>query len=349
MILNVFRNDAFSTLELTGFVDRTPYRPQGIGRLGLFTPLPIRTTALAIEDRAGKLMLIPTSPRGGVGVERQTEKRKMRYFDVPRLMHEDTIMSHEVQNVREFGTETVLSQLQTEVARRLSGDTGLQANMELTYEYHRLGAVQGVLLDADGSVINNWFDEFGITPPAEIAFNLKANPPVEGALRTQCNAIVRSIARASKGAFIEGVSEVHALAGDNFFDALVNHPDVVKTYYNWLAAAELREGTAFKGDLNAPFYFGGIYWHNYRGTDDNVTVAIPADKVKFFPVKAPGVFQVAYAPGESFEWVNTPGKPQYVVPIYDEQRNAWFKLELYSYPLHICTRPETLQSGRVGT
>jgi hypothetical protein len=151
------------------------------------------------------------------------------------------------------------------------------------------------------------------------------------------------MARASQGAFTTS-TRVVALCGDSFYDLLVNHPDVIRTYINWAAAADLRDGS--QGAAFEAFSFSGITWLNYRGSDDTTTIAIATDKVKFFPVGAPGVFKVAYAPGESFEWVNTPGKPLYLIPIFDRDRNAWWKVEAYSYPLHICVRPEVLQSGR---
>jgi hypothetical protein len=80
-------------------------------------------------------------------------------------------------------------QLQTEVARRLAGPTGLQSNMEFTFEHMRLVAIQGLLIDADGSTLFDWFAEFGITAVAEIAFALDHASPVDGALRIQCNKV----------------------------------------------------------------------------------------------------------------------------------------------------------------
>src|SRR5690606_36590585 len=94
------------------------------------------------------------------------------------------------------------------------------------------------------------------------------------------------------------------------------------------------------------FTYGGITWVNYRGTDDNSTVAVGTDKAKFFPVGAPGVFQVYYSPGESFDFVNTPGLPIYAMQIPDRDRNAWVRTEVYSYPLFVCTRPKMLQSAK---
>jgi len=341
--LDVFHQDPFSTVQLTTAVERNPYNPTGLGDLNIFEPDPIRTTALAVEQRQGKLVLIPFSDRGEEGTQRTTEKRSARYFDVPRLMHSDTIYANELQNIRAFGTESELMQVEAEVARRLNGPTGLTSNIEYTWEFQRLAAVQGLCLDADSSVKFNWFDEFGITQAAEVGFNLAAQ--VANSLRPICNAITRTMARKSQGAFLP-TTKVYALCGDNFYDAFVNHTDVIRTFLNWSAAADLRgnsQGAAF--DV---FNFAGINWLNYRGSDDASTIAVNTDKVKFFPVGAPGVFKVAYAPGESFEWVNTPGKPIYVIPIFDRDRRAWWKMEVYSYPLHICTRPEVLLSGKIG-
>lgn len=340
-MMNIFRGDAFSEVALTSQVERLPHIPQTLSDMGLFTPNPIRTTALAVEERNGVLGVVPMSQRGQpTNSERNTERRKMRYFDVPRIFKGDTIHSHELQNIREFGTESVLMQVQAEVARRLAGPTGILTHLDYTEEFQMLAAVQGLLLDADGSVWYNWFDEFEIAAPAEIAFNLDAN--VEYTLLPIINGIVRSMARSAQGAFTTSTSVV-ALCGDGFFDKFTNHVDVQKTYKNWSDAAQLRENGAFQ-----TFKFGGVDWLNYRGSDDNTSIKIPDDKVKFFPKNAPGIFEKAMAPGESFEWVNTPGKERYVVPIFDRDRNSWWRMEAYEYPLFICKRPETLRTGRQG-
>jgi hypothetical protein len=345
LIIDVFNGDSFTAMELTSFVDRHPFLPTGIGELDIFDPVPLRTTALAVEERDGILTLIPTSPRGAPATERQTEKRKMRYFETPRLFHGDTLYVSELQNVRDFVGDngvavTTLMQVQSEVARRLVGATGLTKNLEYTLEYHRLGAIQGILLDANGSVLHNWFDEFEITPASPIAFDLAAGvSSATGTIRPICNNIVRTMMRASKGVWQRG-SRVVALCGDEFYDGFTNHVDVRQTFLNWNAAKELRAGQAF-----SQFTFGDITWINYRGSDDNSTVAIPTGDARFIPVGCQGVFQKAMGPGESAEFVNQPGRPQYILPIIDEKRRMWFRSELYSYPLHICTRPDMLASG----
>ncbi|MCA7985164.1 major capsid protein [Burkholderia vietnamiensis] len=339
--LDIFNQDPFSTVSLTAAVDKYPYQPQTLGELGIFDDDPIRTTALVVEQRQGQLVVIPLSERGEEGTQRTTEKRQARYFDVPRLRHADTIYANELQNIRAFGTESELMQVQDEVARRLAGPTGLLKNIEYTWEFQRLAAVQGKFTDADGTVKYDWFQEFGITPATEVGFNLAAG--TANSLRPLCNQITRSMARKAQGAFTPS-TKIFALCGDAFYDTFVNHPDVIRTFVNWSDAVEIRGGNS--GGAFQAFEFGGIRWLNYRGSDDNTTIKIADDKVKFFPVGAPGIFRRALAPGESFQWVNTPGKPVYVVPIMDRDRNEWWKMEVSSYPLHICTRPEVLFSGR---
>jgi hypothetical protein len=342
--MNVFTQDAFSALTLTSTIERVPFLPTLLGDMNIFTPNPIRTTALAVEERDGVLTLLPTSQRGQpINTERTTEKRKVRYFETPRIVHGDTITAAELQNIRAFGEETEFMQLQAEVARRLAGPTGLLSNLAYTMENMRLGAVQGLLVDADGSTIYNWYDEFGIAAPAEVAFNLAAGSL--NTLRPLCNQVTRAMARASKGALL-ATSKIVGLCGDEFYDLFVNHPDVIRTFVNWSEARDIRDGDA--GAAFRAFEFGGIRWVNYRGSDDNATIKIPDDKVKFFPSEAPGVFEVAYSPAETFDFVNTPGKEAYVIPVFDRDRNMWWRQEVYSYPLPICKRPEVLRSGTAG-
>jgi len=189
------------------------------------------------------------------------------------------------QNVRAFGSATETEMMMAKVAtkqQRLIGDH------ETTLEYHRLGAVQGITLDADGSTLYNWFTEFSISQPSEIAFS-NANVTSAGGMRAFiAQNIVRPMMRAI-GATAGG--QIIALVGDNFFDWLVDHADVKATYANWAAATDLRQNMAFEA-----FPFGGVLWVNYRGTDDNSTVAIGTTKAKFFMSGVRGLFQHVMSP-----------------------------------------------------
>jgi hypothetical protein len=345
--MDVFHDDAFSSISLTQGILKVPYNPVGLGALNLFTEVPVRDQVVMIEQSQGKLMVIPTSERGTSPTPRPKDKRSARFFKAPRLAHKDTIWATELQGVRAFmqpGTGlpqvTVKMQLQEESARRLSGPTGLQASLEFTRERHRLSAVQGVLRDADDTVLFNWFQEFGITQPAPFVFNLAAK--VVGTLRPLCNQIDRVVRRKSQGMMPIG-AKVWGMCGDEFWDAFISHPDVVDTYKNWTAAAQLRNDPIF--GAFGQFEFGGITWFNYRGSDDGTTISVGTNSVSFFPVGAPGIFQEVLTPAEFLDWVNKPGLKEYVLPILDMKRKAFFEQEIYTYPLMICTMPEVLQTG----
>lgn len=335
--MDVFRQDAFSAISLTAAVDKLGYVPGLLSSMpGLFENVPVRTTDILIETRSNAPALIQTSPRGAPPDQKGRELRDARNFRTVRLAQSSRIMADELQNIRQFGSETELMQLQMEVGRRMFR---MKRDLDLTKENLMLGCVQGVVVDADNSTIYNWGTEFSQTIPTELDFDLDNASPASGAVRSKCSEVTRSIRRGLRGLGGDAV-QVVALAGDTFWDQLIGHPEVRETYLYTQTAADLREGAAFE-KVN----YGGITWVNYRGTDDNSTVAIDATKAKFFPVNA-GIFQMAYAPAERTDFVNTPGQEYYAWTVPDRDRMMWEDVELYSYPLPVCTMPQALHRAR---
>lgn len=336
--MNIFTSDAFSAITMASAYNRRGFVPTMLGDMNLFQPRPVRTTDIWIERRDGVLAIVPTTPRTAPPVERPRDTRNMFALKIPRLAEGDTLTAEQLQNIRAFGSETEFMQVQQEVARITES---LKEHHVLTHENMQLSVIQGLLTDADGSVLYNYFTETGESQAAEIDFDLDNASPAAGVLRQQCVALARAMRRASRGAWGPGVRIV-ALVGDTFFDQLIKHSEVRSTYLASAAAADLRGSY-----LDDRFLFGGIEWINYRGTDDNSTIAVPATKAFFFPVGAPGVFEVAYAPAEFLPFVNTLGQPFYPMTLQDPSgREAFVRVELYSYHLYYCTRPGMLQRGK---
>jgi hypothetical protein len=337
--MDIFNNDAFSLFSMTAAVQKMPTVPTFLGRLGIFGEGEgVDTNIVGIEQQGMTLKLIPSTPRGTQIPMAETDKRSLRNFNIPRIAKGDQLFAAEIQGIRAFGTE---SELETVVQKVAQKQAKLLAETALTMEYHRLGAIQGILLDADGSVLYNFFNEFGIAAPTEIDFDLDAASPAEGALLLKIAAAKRAAIRALGAAYVPGVTRFLWLCGDTFYDQFVNHNDVRVTYKNWEAAASLRDASVFNS-----FRFGEMEWHNYQGTDDNSTVAIPATKAKLIVLGVPGLYRRYNGPGETMETVNTIGQSIYSMLVRDLQRNMWVQPEVYMYPFHICTRPEVLLSGR---
>jgi hypothetical protein len=336
ILTDVFNSNAFGTIELTQGLYKQPTLPQMLGQLGLFTPKGITQRTFAIEETEGKLSLIQTSPHGAPPVEQTHGKRTMKSFSTVHLAKGDTINASEVIAVRAFGTNDQQTVQGLINERQMS----LLNSLELTFENMRLGAVQGIVTDSDGSQLYNWFTEFGISADDEIDFDLDDASPESGEVRASCAKVVRQTMRAAQGMWAPG-ARIIGLADDTFYDALISHSEIRSSYLNYQAAASLREGYAFD-----QFNYGGITFINYRGTDDNSTVAVGSGKCKFFPVGVPGLFQVFFSPLENETYVNTPGIPYYSLSVPDRDRGMWTRIEVYSMPCFMCTRPKMLQSAK---
>ena len=332
--MDIFNGNAFRMWELTRGLENIPFRPGLVRSLKLFVFRGIRTRQFGIESRNGVLSLIPFSDRGAPAAQGTGDEREMRDFRTRHLKKEDTIWASEVAGIRAFGSESELQQVQGEVAYRAQK---LRNEAELTFEFHSLNALQGRVLNTDGTtVVYDWYEEFGIDRPAEVNFDL-ANPnPAKGALRKKCMEVVESI-EADVGGLIPGSVVVEALCGSAFFRDLTNHPDVIDTYLHAAKTAEL------SGRPTDVFDWGGIRWRRYRGGSG---VGVAADKCHIYPTGIDGLFEQYGSPPDTYDLVNTPGQEVYYRTIMDRDRNEWVKIELEANPMFVCTRPAVLRTGK---
>ena len=335
MFPNVFseNNAAFSLATLTDAINHIPYVPGRIGQLGLFAESGVSTLSIMIEQKDGVLSLVPRTPRGGPGTTFDKNKRNLRSLVIPHYQIDDTIMAEEVQGVRAFGTEFQTEQFEAKVNERM-GEHVTQ-RLDPTLEFQRLGAVKGVILDADGSVLYDLFSEFGVTQEDEIDFDLDNANPVMGVLRAKCDGIHRQMADILGGIPFTGV---HAIVGKNFWDDFIKHPEVRESYL-YQEGRWFREKTVYK-----VFEFGGIMWEEYRGGVNNEPF-VGADDVHMIPEGVPGLFKTVFAPADYIETVNTTGLPRYAKAI--PMRNGkGVNLEVQSNALSYCTRPRVLLKGK---
>ncbi|MCW1744220.1 major capsid protein [Rhizobium sp. 1AS11] len=353
--MDIFNDDAFSVVTMTTALEDFEFKPNYIGSLNLFEDVPTATDMVTIERRGNTLSIIQTTERGAPLPEGQTDGRTIRGYRAPRIAKGHTLQASAIQGIRAFNTESDLETMIGYVGRysaKLVGD------VELTWENMMLGAITGKVLDADGSTIVDWFAEWGIPVPDEIDFALDT---VDTNIEEKCREVIEVMKRNSKGAW-NNSTYIIGLCGKSFFNKLTMHKTIRETYLSTAQAQMLNRamglanGSGFRSGTIATFDHGGILFIRYQEADgfnftaDEATIkaagkngmGVQSKRCKFFPVNAPGVFQVAYAPAETFDFVNTIGRPLYQMLIRDRDRNAWVRPEIYSYPLFICTRPEML-------
>jgi hypothetical protein len=341
--LDIFRGDYFSATTLDEVADDVPFLPQALGELNLFEDKPIRTTTVMVSWKRGSFELVPTTERGGPETTKGRRDRKLHYFETVALRQKDRIHSHELTDIlaNERPLEVRLRDAVTEVNDRAAI---MRTDNEVTMEYHRLGALQGILLDANGEVLYNYFTEFGIPEPVAVEFdfaaiNLAPNEFITFVESNVLKPILRSLGKRKSAG-----TRIGALVGDNFWAGLMSSEPLQRTYLNWQAAAQLRQG------LTPPwgqFDFAGVTWINYRGTDDGTTIAIGTNEAIFFPIGARDVFRVYWAPGERMRDQGKKGEKVYLIVTPDPRENMdeWVDVRVRCYPLFICIFPKALMRG----
>lgn len=340
---DIFTDDAFQAVEMTEVVEGIVYIPQTLNDMGIFEVEPIRTTDVGIMKKGTSLALVPTTERGSQETLPERDSRNIKRLATVNLRQRDRINAGEIQNIVREGQpyDAELDRALAEVERR---QRKLMRKLELTREYHRFAALQGKLLDADGSLIMDYFVEMGFVQPAPITFDFTTIGS-DGKLREYVKQnIGRPMRRAlrDRGSLTPG-TRIGALAGDEFFDKLTRAPEIRETFLGYQAAAALREDDAWDS-----FPFAGVEWINFDGTTDDL-ISIADDEVKFFPIGATDVYKEYRAPGEDMPVANEYGREfySYVSPDPRPNRMAFVDVFLHAHPLFACIAPEVLLSGEL--
>lgn len=327
---NVHTGDPFSLESLTAAVNKKPYRPGQVSASGIFSEDGVTTTMISVEMKDGKLGLVEPSLRGGDGETTDDEKRKKVPVEIPHYQRNDSIIADEVQGVRAFGTEDTAESL----ADRVNGKaTRHGADLTMTLEHQRVGAIKGIVTSKSGGTLINLYSAFGISVPAAVSLELDVDT-------TKVAAVFQDVIYSIEDSLDEPYDGIHVWTGRDFHKALWTHKSVQDTFLYHQGAAQLRL------DVPDVFQFAGATWERYRtGAKATADLGAPYIAATDARVTVKGVedlFITRFAPADYNETVNTKGLPLYARAI--EKRNGkGYDLEVQSNPISLCTRPETLR------
>ena len=323
--LDIFNDDAFSLSSLTAAINETPYVPGRLGALGLFSNEGINTTHLSIEKDGATLALVPAADRGAPGLQVNKDRRKMIPFNTLHLPQESTVMADEIQNLRAFGAESEVEAVANYVAQRQAKH---RRQLDATMEHLKVGAVKGIIMDADGSTpLVDTFTAFGISQTTHSLVLGTATTKVRNKVLELLDKIEDQLAGVS-------FTSVRVLCGRNYFKNLVGHPEVKAAYERWM------DGAALRDDVRGGFEFAGCVFEQYRG-QVGATKFIGDDEAYAVPEGVPDLFIGRFAPANYMETVGTNGLPYYTKaePL---AMNKGMNLESQSNPLFLCTRPNAV-------
>lgn len=323
---DIFNDDAFSLSRLSATIVDLPRVQTILGDSGLFIEEGITTTSMFIERTGSELKLVPAAARGGPGQPVSLKGRSLIPLQAVHLPQMGAIMADEVQNVRAFGSETEVEAMSTRVSAKLGG---LKANLDLTIEYHRIGAIKGQVLDADGSsVLLDTYAAFNVAQATQNFILGTAGTRVKDKIAE----VTRTIRTKLGGRSFSGVEVLCSAA---FFDGLTRHATIEKAYDYYNTSQFLRSDPR-----GAAFSFAGVTFREYLGGIGGIDF-IPAGEAYAYPTGVAGLFRTAYAPAPYMETVNTTGLPYYA----KQERMAMDKgveIETQSNPVNYCTLPETV-------
>lgn len=322
--------DLFTPSTLTKAINALPKAPSMLGDKKIFKVIPVKTTTVTIESINGKLVLVSNTDRSADPEHKGNNKRKRISLEIPHLPKTATILPDEL-NVQEFGSDAAEGSAQaTVINNKLQG---LKNDITTTMEFHRVGAISGIILDADGTtVIYNLFDEFGVQQKnINIQFSVETTD-----IRKQVLDGKRHAQKKLGGALVR---EWVAYCSATYFDALTAHPKVQKAFENWQAAQD-----NIGGDMRSGFSYAGVTWIEYEvevtKTDGQVTKFIPDGKARLVPI-TDDLFATYLAPANYNEATNTLGM-EFYAKAEERRMGKGYDVEAQSNPLSVCTAPDAL-------
>ena len=268
---NLWESDDFSITSMTQTMEDLRIVPARIGQLGLFEVEGVTTTTVGIEARGNELKLIPVAARGTMPTYKRETNRNLRVLAIPHLPKNDEVLAESIQNVRGFGTDA-LEAFSNVVAQRL---LALKNDHETTWEYHRIGALQGKVLDADGtSTVYDIHAEFGI---ARTTKNWDSTS-IDG-IRVLALALQDHIDDQMFGMAFSGIM---VLCSDGFWTKLIKSTEVKDAFKQY-------QSTTFfsKDQVAQPFQFAGLSFMRLNGKVGSIPF-IPANKAAAFPIGTSG-------------------------------------------------------------
>lgn len=323
---DIFNDDAFGVATLSQTIVDIPRVNTPLGDSGLFSESGISTVTMMIERQGSSLKLVPAAPRGGVREPSVLGPRTLIPVAAIHLPQSASMLADEVQGIRAFGRETEVEAASARVRTKL---VKLKNQLDLTMEYHRIGAIKGQILDADGTTpLLDMYDLFGLTQQT-IFFNFGS---ATSDIKQHSINVKRAIQKKLGG---RSFTRVRVKCSESFFDALTGHSTVKKAFelYNQNSFARTdQSGSAFE--------YAGVIYEEYSGGVGDTDFIEPGTAYAY-PEGVSDLFQTHYAPADYMETVNTMGLPYYakqeVMPF-----NKGVMIESQSNPINICSLPETV-------
>lgn len=287
----------FKLTDITPSLLLVPNTYGEINNSGIFRDEFISQDNFTFEVREGTLSFIPDVLRGSRHTVNSDDTRLLKTIPVPHFVLDDAIYPSDIQGKRAYGADRADTLAEVR-ARKLER---IMRNWDITRERAKCQAiVDGTIYAPNGTVVVDWYAEFGITRK-NVDFDL-------GTATTDVLAKIEEVIAHIQDNVKTGsvVTEIVSWVSPEFFTKLINHATVKEAYKYYTSSQEPLRNRLGAG-INRTFVYGGMTFREYRtayGAGLNYR-AIPVDEGRAIPVGVDDMFQFIHAPAGKFTHVNT--------------------------------------------
>lgn len=304
----------------------TPYTPRQLDTLGMFSKKSIIGNFYQVEMENGKVSLLPTKQRGTSDMTNISgTKKHRRVVETPHIPASFSVVAGDLANVQGGSMDEAFASI---LAGRM-----IQAreNYSATWEYHRVNAIKGIVLDSDGTELFNVYDFLGVSQQTQTL--------TVGDIGPGCDTLKETIL---DGLGNVGSSGVLVLCGKDFFDAVRNDEDVIANKNNVLPGTFASDSFVYSS-----FEYRGVIFMRYRGMVGS-TPYIANNKGHAIPLGVADAFEHVDSTADTMSEIGKPGKEI----VFTEEKlpfDAGVQFRLQSNRLTLPTRPSALVELTIDT
>ncbi|MDF1627027.1 MAG: major capsid protein [Parvibaculaceae bacterium] len=236
----------FDRQELTGFVNEFPIMFGLVRERGIFSTRSVPTTQVRIDVSKNRMTLLPIGERGADGVPVRKRSDDAHYLTIPHIPHKGSVTPEDVQDRRRPGVDE-LESIEDALVEELQS---LRRNHDITQEMMLVSALKGQLIDGDGDVLYDYFDEFAKT---KRVFNLELDNANTNILK-KCRELKQLTRNAMVGDTMTGL---WVPSSPSLIAMILEHPSFEKYQVNQPGSATFIE------DEHTIIKIGGVIFEEY--------------------------------------------------------------------------------------
>jgi hypothetical protein len=295
-----------------------------VSKSKLFELNPINSTEVGLELIDDQISLIQTSQRGGIADQHPHTNRSLVKLTTSHIRTTATILADSWLNRAGFNQGGTPANVLSERDRVLRE---MRSRADTTMDYQKTRALNGQILDADGSVILDLFAEFGKSQQI-------VDCELDTAITNLANKITAARRLSETALGMAFASDWVIFASAQFIDAVRSHASFETAVAGWSAASTLiddhRAGTivvAGSRMIEVPNIGGKTF--------------IDTGAAFLCPLGIPGLCVTHFAPADYIEAIGELGLPLYA-KAEELPMGRGLVIETQSNPLSVISRPRAI-------